>query len=160
MGKYVENNLGKNETLIKKADLNGLFLLSKWIGGILFCWLLFIPTINALIATVRFNNIELAITNKRLIGKVGVANTQALDAPLNKIQNVSVSQGLWGKIFNFGTIRVDTAAGKFEFGAIKNADAFKGMILAQIDQYEEDRVKQQATEMANAMYAALNANKQ
>ena len=160
MGKYVENNLGKNETIIKKADLNGLFLLGKWIVGILFCWLLLIPTIKALVATVRFKNIELAITNKRLVGKVGVANTQALDAPLNKIQNVSVSQGLWGKIFNFGTIRIDTAAGKFEFGAIKNADAFKGMIMAQIDQYEEDRVKQQATEMANAMYAALNANKQ
>lgn len=160
MGKYVENNLGKNETIVKKADLNGLFLLSKWFMGILFCWLLFIPTIKALVATVRFKNIELAITNKRLIGKVGVANTQALDAPLNKIQNVSVSQGLWGKIFNFATIRIDTAAGKFEFGAIKNADAFKGMIMAQIDQYEEDRVKQQATEMANAMSAALNANKQ
>ena len=160
MGKYVENNLGKNETIIKKADLNGLFLLGKWIVGILFCWLLLIPTIKALVATVRFKNIELAITNKRLVGKVGVANTQALDAPLNKIQNVSVSQGLWGKIFNFGTIRIDTAAGKFEFGAIKNADAFKGMIMAQIDQYEEDRVKQQATEMANAMSAALNANKQ
>lgn len=160
MGKYVENNLGKNETIIKKADLNGLFLLSKWIVGILFFWLLLIPTIKALVATVRFKNIELAITNKRLIGKVGVANTQALDAPLNKIQNVSVSQGFWGKIFNFGTVRIDTAAGKFEFGAIKNADAFKGMIMAQIDQYEEDRVKQQAAEMANAMSAALNANKQ
>ena len=160
MGKYVENNLGKNETIIKKADLNGLFLLSKWIVGILFFWLLLIPTIKALVATVRFKNIELAITNKRLIGKVGVANTQALDAPLNKIQNVSVSQGLWGKIFNFGTVRIDTAAGKFEFGAVKNADAFKGMIMAQIDQYEEDRVKQQAAEMANAMSAALNANKQ
>ncbi len=160
MGKYVENNLGKNETIVKKADLNGLFLLSAWIKGILLFWLFLIPTFKAIIATVRFKNIELAITNKRVVGKVGVANTQALDAPLNKVQNVSVTQGFWGKIFNFGTVRIDTAAGKFEFGAIKNADAFKGMIMSQIDQYEEDRVKQQAAEMANAMSAALNANKQ
>lgn len=156
MGMYVENNLGKNETIVKQADRNGLFLLGVWIKGILLCWLLLIPTIKALIATIQFKNVELAITNKRLIGRVGVANTQSLDAPLNKIQNVSVTQPFFGKIFNFGTVRIDTAAGKFEFGAIKNADAFKGMIMSQIDQYEEDRVKQQAAEMASAMSAALN----
>ena len=155
MGKYVENNLGKNETIVKKADMNGLFLLGAWIKGILFCWLLLIPTIKALIKTIQFKNIELAITNKRIIGKAGVANTQSLDAPLNKIQNCSVSQKFLGKIFNFGTIQIDTAAGKFVFGAVKNAEAFKGMIMAQIDQYEEDRVKQQAAEMAQAMSAAL-----
>lgn len=156
MGKYVESNLGKNETIVKKAELNGLFLLGAWIKGILLCWLLFIPTIKAIAATVRFCHIELGITNKRIIGKVGVANTKALDAPLNKIQNVSVSQPFFGKIFNYGTVRIDTAAGKFEFGAIKNADAFKGMIMSQIDQFEEDRIKQQASEMANAMAAAMN----
>ena len=83
MGKYVESNLGKNETIVKKAELNGLFLLGAWIKGILLCWLLFIPTIKAIAATVRFCHIELGITIKRIIGKVGVANTKALDAPLN-----------------------------------------------------------------------------
>lgn len=156
MGKYVENNLGKNETVVKKADLNGLFLLSAWLKGILLCWMLFIPTIKAIIATVRFCHMELAITNKRVIGKVGVMKTKSLDAPLNKIQNVAVSQPFFGKIFNYSTIRIDTAAGNFEFGAVKNGDAFKGMLMAQIDQYEEDRVKQQAAEMASAMAAALN----
>ena len=158
MSKYVESNLGKNEQIVKKADLNGLFLLSKWIFGILFCWLLLIPTIKALIATVKFKNIELAITNKRVVGKVGVANTSALDAPLNKIQNVSVQQTFGGKIFNYGTVTIDTAAGKFLFPAVKNADAFKGMVMAQIDQYEEDKIKQQAAEMASAMAAAINPN--
>lgn len=155
MGKYVENNLGKNETIVKKANLNGLFLLGTWIKGILFCWLLLIPLIKAIIATVKFTHIELAITNKRVVGKVGVANTNSLDAPLNKIQNASVSQPFFGKIFNYGVVRIDTAAGKFEFPAVKNAENFKGMLMAQIDQYEEDRVKQQAAEMANAMSAAL-----
>lgn len=159
MGNYVENNLGKNESIVKKADLNGLFLLATWLKGILFFWLLFIPLIKAIIATIQFMNMELVITNKRIVGKIGVLNTKSLDAPLNKIQNVSVDQPFFGKIFNFGTVKVNTAAGTFEFAAVKNADAFKGMVLAQIDQYEEDRVKQQAAEMANAMSAAINVNK-
>ena len=156
MGNYVESNLTKNEALVKKAEMNTLYLLGQWIIGILFFWLLFIPTIKAIIATVRFYNMELAITNKRVVGKVGVFNTKALDAPLNKVQNVSVYQTLGGKIFNYSTISISTAAGNFTFSAVKNADAFKNMLLAQADQFDEDRIKQQASEMANAMATALN----
>lgn len=72
-GKYVENNLGKNETIVKKADRNGLFLLATWIKGILLCRLLLIPVFKAIIATIRFTHIELAITNKLVIGKVVVS---------------------------------------------------------------------------------------
>lgn len=36
MGKYVEQSLGKNEVIVKKAELNALALLSAWIFGILF----------------------------------------------------------------------------------------------------------------------------
>ncbi len=155
MGKYVENHLNKNETLIKKANLNSLFLLAVWLKGILFFWLLFIPLFKAIAATVRFRAIELAITSKRIVGKVGFADSKSLDAPLNKIQNVSVRSPFWGKIFNYGTIEINTAAGTYYFIAIRNADAFKSMIMAQIDQYEEDRMQQQAALMASAMSGAI-----
>ena len=155
MGKYVETHLGRSEKLVKKADRNGLFLLGTWVKGILLCWLLLIPVIKAIVATIRFYHIELAITDKRIIGKVGVFNTKSLDAPLNKVQNASVSQPLFGKIFNYGTVKINTAAGTFDFDAIKNPESFKGRLMAQIDQYEEDRIKQQAAEMANALSAAL-----
>ncbi|MDE5666688.1 MAG: PH domain-containing protein [Clostridia bacterium] len=156
MGNYVENSLGKNETIVKKADRNGLFLLSAWLKGILFCWLLFIPTIKAIIATIQFNHVELAITTKRVVGKTGVFNTKSLDAPLNKVQNVSVTQKLSGKIFNFSTVKITTAAGELAFGAIKNGEAFKSMLMSQIDQFEEDRIKLQATQMAQAVAGAIN----
>lgn len=159
MGKYVESNLNKNEVVVKNAELNPLFLLGTWIKGILLFWLLFIPTIKAVIATLNFFAIELAVTNKRVVGKVGFANSKALDAPLNKIQNVSSDRPLFGKIFNYGTVRIDTAGGTFEFGAVKNADAFKGMLMAQVDQFEEDRLADQAKQMASAMAGAINANK-
>ncbi len=153
---YVEKNLGKNEAVVKMADKNALFLVGTWIKGILLFWLLLIPLIKAIIATIKFLNVELAITNKRVVGKIGVLNTQALDAPLNKIQNVGEKQPFFGKIFNFSTITINTAAGEYVFNGIKSGAQFKGMIMAQIDQYEEDRVKQQANEMASAMASAIN----
>lgn len=156
---YAENNLGKNEKIIKVADRNGLFLLSAWITGILFCWLFLIPFFKAIIKTVQFNNIELALTNKRLIGKTSVVNTEAMDSMLNKVQNVKVTQSLGGKIFNYSDIVVTTAAGSYKFSAVKNGNQFKNMVTAQIDQFEEDRIKQQADEMAKSMAGVLNAGK-
>ncbi len=156
MANYVEKSLGKNEIIVKQADRNGLFLVWVWLKGILFFWLLFIPLIKAIIETIRFTRVELAVTNKRVIGKYGVFNTKSLDAPLNKIQNASCEQKFFGKIFNFSTIKINTAAGEFAFDAIKAGEAFKGILLAQVDQYEEDRVKQQASEMASAMASVLN----
>lgn len=153
---YVEKQLGKNEVLVKKADRNGLFLLAAWIKGILFFWVLLIPLFKAIAATIKFKNVELAITNKRIIGKVGVFNTQTLDAPLNKIQNAGEKQGFWGKIFNYSVITINTAAGEYIFPCIKNGAKFKGMIMGQIDQYEEDRIAQQAQQMASAMSGVLN----
>ncbi len=153
---YVEKNLGKNEVIVKKADRNALFLVGTWVKGILLCWLLLIPTIKAIAATIRFTHVELAITNKRIVGKVGVFNTKSLDAPLNKIQNVSDKQTFFGKIFNYSTININTAAGEYTFDCIKSGAQFKGMIMAQIDQYEEDRIAQQATQMANAMAGVIN----
>ena len=89
---YTEKNLSKNEVVVKVAERNGLFLLGTWIKGVLFFWLLLIPLIKAIIKTIQFTHVELALTNKRLVGKIGVLNTDAMDSPLNKIQNVAVTQ--------------------------------------------------------------------
>lgn len=156
MAKYVEQNLGKNESIVKMAKITPIELVLKWVLGILGFWLLLIPTFKALLATIEYSRIELAVTNKRVVGRRGVFTTNSLDAPLNKVQNVKVDQGLFGKIFNFGGITITTAAGSLLFPGVSHPDAFKGMVMQQIDQYEEDRVKQQAAEMANAMAGVLN----
>lgn len=155
MSKYVENNLNRNETIVKKADISKLSLIPTWVGGILFCWLLLIPLVKAIVNTIKLFNIELAITSRRVIGKFGVVNSAAMDAPLDKIQNCSVSSGLWGKIFGYGTVVIDTAAGKYTFTMVKQADNFKKALMAQIEQAQEDKMKQQAEEMAKAMAAAI-----
>lgn len=148
---YVDKNLGKNEVVIKKAKKNGLYLLGAWIKGILLCWLLFIPTVKAIIRTIQYFNCELAVTNKRIVGKVGVFNTKTLDSPLNKIQNVGNKQTFLGKIFNYTTVVVTTAACDYYFEGVKANINFKNTIMQQIDTYEEERIKQQATEMAKAI---------
>ena len=124
--------------------------------GILLCWLLLIPTIKAIIETFAYHSCDLAITNKRVVGKIGLIKTKTLDAPLNKVQNTSTSSGFWGKLFGYGTVSINTAAGVIDFTGIKRPEDFKMALMNQIEEYEQDRVKEQASQMASAMAGALN----
>ncbi len=151
MASYVEKNLNMKETVLKKAGLHPVFLVCSWIWGVLGCWLLFIPTIKAIKNTVNFCTTELAFTEKRLIGKVGFINTKALDAPLNKLESVSVSSGLWGKVFRYGTLMIVSGDSRFVFVGVKDAEDFKKALMKQIDEYENQKLKQQAIEMAASM---------
>lgn len=155
MGSYVNSSLGRGELLVKMVDKSVGELVKSWLLGILFFWLLLIPLIKAIMATIEYNSLELALTNKRLIGKTGVVRRNTLDVPLNKVQNISVKTGFWGRIFRVAVIEVSTAGGDpLYFKGIKDADKFKNLVMSQIEQYEEERVREQATLMANAMKSA------
>lgn len=156
MGQYVEKNLTKDEKIVKNANKTALCLVGIWFKGILLFWLLFIPTIQAIVKTIQFFCIDLALTNKRVIGKVGVFNTSALDLPLDKVQNVSTHQGFWGKIFKYGTIVISSASDTFTCNYIHKVDDFKNAIMAQVEVLQEDRMKKQAEEMAKAMASVIN----
>lgn len=147
MGKYVESNLQRNEVIVKKAKITMISVIMH-ISNILI-----IPLIVRLI---KHANIELAVTNRRIVGKLGVFNTQALDSPLNKLQNCAVKQTFAGKIFNYATVEITTAAGSYKFFGVKSGNDFKNTVMAQIDQFEEERIKQQADQMAKAMAGVIN----
>lgn len=151
MGNYVERNLNPKESILKNAELHPIHLVMAWIWGIVGCWLLLIPTIIAIRKTIIYLNTELSVTDKRVIGKAGFINSTSLDAPLNKIQNVTVSSGLWGKIFKYGNIEIQTAGDAIAFYAIKDGDNFKKFLMNQIEEYESSRIKAQAQELAAAM---------
>ncbi|MEG1509785.1 MAG: PH domain-containing protein [Clostridia bacterium] len=140
MSKYVESQLGKDEKIIRKGKISYASLIS----------IFFIRNIIAMSTT------ELAITNKNVVGKVGLIKTQTMSSPLNKVQNVSVSSGLFGKIFGYGNVKITTSSGDYCFRCISKPNDFKTALMSQIDQYEEDKISSQASQMASAMASAIN----
>lgn len=156
---YVENNLGKNETVVAQAKITPLYLIFAWVKAILLFWLLLIPVFKAIKLTISVLNMELAVTNKKIIAKAGFLDSGAAEAPLNKIQGCSVALPFWGKIFNYGWVTIKTNVDEFKFPAIANPEGFKKIVMNQVDQYEEDQAKRQAAEMAQAMAGVMgNAN--
>ncbi len=177
----IENNLTKDETIVAKAETSMFSLISTIIRtalvGILIGLLLLMPVFSMMrykfnafaaaatiltptilvpvIYTIRdvliIKTTELVVTTKKIFGKTGIINTKIMDAPLNKINNITVEQNLSGKIFKFGKVVITTSSGNYNFSFIKDADSFRRIVMNQIDIYDNERVKKQAEELAHSM---------
>ncbi len=154
MSNYVENNLYENEWIVESARRDKWGLIGWWIFGVLCFWLLLIPTILAIKHTIVYCHTELTLTNKRIVYKSGVFHTRAFDAPLDKIYNVYLDAGFWGRIFNSRKIRIDTASGVL-VEKIADGEEFKSLILGQIDQFHEARLALQASWTGYATASAI-----
>lgn len=109
----------------------------------------FFPLIKQLLINVTTH---LAITNKRIVGKVGVFKVDAIDFPINKIDNVSYQGTFFGNIFKYYTVKEQSTSAKpREIKAIANAAEFKNAVTDAIDAYAEEARKAQAAEIAAAM---------
>ena len=164
MGEYLKNAILAKESIICEARQHWVSLLPSGVIAILLLlfgassdntnsfWFMFIIAILVMAKPViHFLTTELGCTNKRVIGKYGLVNTKSLDSPLNKVNNVSASSGLFGKILGYGNVKISTSAESYTYTGIANADQFKNELMKQIEQFEEDRIQQQAAAMASAM---------
>jgi uncharacterized membrane protein YdbT with pleckstrin-like domain len=54
----------------------------------------------------RLKYTEMGLTNKRLISKTGIISRKTQELNLKAIETVEIDQGILGRIFGFGTIKV------------------------------------------------------
>jgi len=77
---------------------------------------------------------EFAVTNKRVLLKVGVLNTRSFELLLNKVEGIAVNQGLFGKLLNYGDIVVTGSGGTQEpFRDIENPLRFRTAVQSVTD---------------------------
>lgn len=127
---YLEQNVMSSKEVVKiKPQKNSIFLVLAWIWGILGCWLIFIPTVKAIIKTVKFCSTEYLITDKKAMEKYGWISTHTDEMPLEKIENIVVNYTFWGKVFNYGNICLQgTNRNNINFTQIKDAESIKKQI--------------------------------
>lgn len=102
---YIEKNiLSKDETVVFVPEKSKIVLVWSWVLGIVGFWLLLIPTILAIITTIRFHYTEFAITNKKIIEKYGWLNTHCDEMLISHVENITVTKSFFGTIFHYGTV--------------------------------------------------------
>ena len=70
-----------------------------------------------LLMTYRHFQYKFVMTNQRVLG---VAKGELLEASLNEVKNANIEQSIWGKLFRYGAVTVQTAKGTLTFYNIQN----------------------------------------
>lgn len=101
-----------NDSLSNGEEVKELFKL-HWFSKIpMIVWaILAIPTLGITLLLViwewlKLRSIEQGITNKRVILKKGIIGRKSEEMKITSIETVEIIQGIFGRIFGFGTIRV------------------------------------------------------
>jgi len=117
MGKYINNNLIKDEYLVYETNYHWVLYFNNIILT------LFTGGIYPLLVS-KYS--EFGITNKRLIIKTGILSRRTLELNLSKIESVNVNQSLLGRMLGYGSIGVIGTGGTKEyFVSIKNPLEFR-----------------------------------
>jgi uncharacterized membrane protein YdbT with pleckstrin-like domain len=105
--------------------------------------LLVIGNLVLAMAAVRRNATEMAVTNKRVIIKVGYLTKRTIELFLSKVESVEVEQTLGGRMFGYGSITVRGTGGTNEpFNHVADPLEFRRQVQLQIE--EQSNPSQQA----------------
>ncbi len=160
---YVDSQLLTGETVRYRARLHrgiftapsvfGVLTLAALIGAIAaghWWWLL--VAVTAIIAAymftgawVTYKTSEFAVTDKRVVIKVGWIRRRTLETMLSKVEGVGVDQSLTGRMLGYGSIEVTGTGGtREEFTRIADPLEFRRQVQAAISAADEARAAMSA----------------
>lgn len=99
---------------------------------------------------------DLILTNKRVFGKIGLISTTQMQSPLNKIDSVSYSSGIIGRLIGYGTVQITTTSSKFKFRFIREGQTFYNDIFNQLEASEVEVRNANAKAIVDAMAEKLS----
>jgi uncharacterized membrane protein YdbT with pleckstrin-like domain len=99
-----------------------------------------------------------SVTNLRIIDETGFITRYSKESPLDKINNVEYDQSVWGRIFGFGNVDIQTAAemGETKYLLIHHPKLLKDTITHAQEEYKKTQLTNQANQLAEAI-ARTNA---
>ena len=115
------------------AVLIWVYLKNSQAAGIAGLAFLIVALLVACPRFIRYTSSEFAVTNKRVIVKVGLVYRQTLELVLTKLETIGVEQTILGRLLNYGTIIVTGTGGTKEpFKDIANPLYFREQVQSQL----------------------------
>jgi uncharacterized membrane protein YdbT with pleckstrin-like domain len=140
---YVDNSLIPDEQVVFRTRLHLIiFFIPIVLFAISVCLYVYSVPLAAesvlavailwfLVKYVDYASSEFAVTNKRVIIKVGVLRRRTVEMLNTKVEAVSVNQGIFGRIFGYGNIVVTGTGGTNEpFNGISSPLEFRRAVQA------------------------------
>jgi uncharacterized membrane protein YdbT with pleckstrin-like domain len=161
---YVESNLIPGEKVVYETRLHWIVMLSHLLVGglllalpgiLLFAYalgntriesstlhvmeggaaVLLVSGVTVILAgMVRRNATEMAVTNRRMVIKTGLASRKTIEMLLNKVESIEVSETTLGRMLGYGTIVVIGTGGTPEpFHRVAHPLEFRSRVQQQIE---------------------------
>lgn len=175
MSNYIQDNLQSDEEVLVCAQVSIWRLLPALLFSIVMMvigivaqggssvvsfigvfFLFIVVTIPVMFVYLQIRTTYLVITNKRVLGKVGVLRIVTMDIHIDKVECVSYKAGIFGKIFHFYTLKIKGVGGSgWRYRGISNAREFKNMTNNAIECHTQEARREQA----ELIVLAINTNK-
>lgn len=149
---YLEKTLQPGETVIYQTRLHWIVYIPAVLLAIAGAWLyvytdirlqespvgqsaglllLIVAALLGFVAWIKRNSTEMAITNRRVIAKIGFIWRKTFEIDRQKVESVKVDQSILGRIFDYGTVTVTGTGSSSE--PVQNIDSpleFRNKLLA------------------------------
>lgn len=109
MGSYVNKNLGAGESVVRVAKTSWIPYLPAVLLGVVTLPLFGLGLLIILAVWLTIWSTELAVTNRKVVAKVGFIRRDTIEMRLGKVESVQVKQSLFGRVFDYGTIIISGA---------------------------------------------------
>jgi len=107
-------------------------------------------------AQILYSTSEFAVTNKRVVIKVGWLRRRTVETMLSKVEGINVDQSLLGRLLGYGSIIITGTGGTQEpFRNIGSPFEFRRQVQAQVSAIEDYRPMARAIEPPPPAPAAL-----
>jgi len=161
---YVESNLVPGETVVYQTRLHWVVMLGHVLVGCLLLGLpgvillyyastqngiepatlhimegggaalLVCGVVAILMGMARRNATEMAVTNRRVVIKTGLASRRTMELMLNKVESIEVRETAFGRMLGYGTIVVIGTGGTPEpFHKVAHPLEFRSQVQQQIE---------------------------
>jgi hypothetical protein len=167
---YVQSNLVPGETLIYETRLHWIVMLGHLLIGILLLGLpgvallvyalshkdmdanslrlmegggavlLIVGFIVIIVGAVRRSATEMAVTNRRVVIKTGLASRKTIEMLLQKVESIEVSEPTAGRMLGYGSIVVIGTGGTSEpFHKMAHPLQFRSHVQQQIEKLPQNK---------------------
>ena len=151
---YIDDNLMTGEEITYRAKLH--WIVFRWpviwfviallffsggsdtsfVGGLFFL----IAIVTGIASFINYSTSEFAVTNRRVLAKVGFIRRNSLEVLLTKVEGIQVNQGIFGRILGYGSIVVSgTGGSKDPFHRISAPLEFRRRVQEQVAAVQDSR---------------------
>jgi uncharacterized membrane protein YdbT with pleckstrin-like domain len=128
-------------------------ILIWWLNNTTAYIIILLAGLYPLIEYVNWRHNLWCVTSLRVVDETGFFTRYSKESPLDKINNVEYDQSIWGRLFGFGNVDIQTAAelGETTYNLIHHPKLLKDTITLAQEEYKKIQISNQATQLAEAI---------